>query len=233
MKPEFLPYSSKLNLFNELNQSDWDHLHLKVFAPKQVIIEEGSFSHMNLYLILSGVCVAIKKRHEDDSYFAPYKICAGEFTGLRELLGDTPSKRPITILAKTEVTALEIQGEAFLSWRIKYGTTYNAIIQAVLCQQFSSRRLMVNCILKDSLSAGAYYFCILYKIYHDSCYPPNYAKDVKIWDTRSEIAVAIGRNIRSVDRIINIFQNRDYLSVQRGKIYMNQEQYNKMQDFLN
>lgn len=232
MKPEFLPYSSKLYYFNELSQSDWENIHLRKFEPKETIIEENRLSHMNLYLILSGVCVVVKKRHKDDSYFLTYNICAGEFTGLRELLDSAPARRPVSILAKTPVVALEIQGDTFLSWRIKYGTTYNSIIHAVLCQQFYTRHMMANCVLKNSLSAGAYYFCILYKIYHDSCYPPGYTDSVKIWHTRSEIATAIGRNIRSVDRIISTFQKRDFLSIIKGKIYINQDQYDRIREFL-
>lgn len=232
MIPELRPYSHMLQIFDKLPHREWSHFQERKFAPKEIILPEGSMAHMNLYLILKGICVAAKNLHDDDSYFASYKICAGQFTGLRELLRDFPAKRPVTILAKTPVIALEIRGNTFRSWQTNYGTTYNEVIRAVLNQQFSSRRLMVNCVLKDSLAAGGYYICHLYEAYRTSCYPPGHADYVKLWDTRAEIAMAIGRNIRSVDRIISTYQEQGLLRVYHGKIHMNLEQYHNMQAML-
>lgn len=230
MLPELLPYAPMLQIFSELNKNEWANICVRKLNPKESLIEEGHVLPVNLYFILEGVCIAVKKHYKDDSFFSPYKICAGEITGLREILNPAPSIHTVSIIAKTPVTALEIQGDVFLSWRIHYGITYNQIIRAVLCQHFTSRKLMINCTTKDSLTAGAYYLHTLYKLYRDSCYPKSYHGDVKIWDTRSEIAAALGRNIRSVDRVIQVFMKKQYLSLFKGKIHMNEQQYQRLKN---
>lgn len=221
-----------LTLFDCLNDNSLENLSIKNYQPKEVLIRKGSCEQMCLYLLLEGICVNKQTVTDNDYSFSSRKFIPGEFIGLIELITPSPTKRYVSVIAKTPVTALEIKGHEFRQWQSAYPALYNTVISQVLRQQFFIRDIQFHCASINSLTAGAYYLSHLYDSYLTACYPSGYTGPVKIWDTRQEIGSAIARDTRSVDRIISEFLHLGFVSVHKAKLHINAGQAKLLKEYM-
>ena len=221
-----LPYTS---IFNELDQKALDHISLKKYKHKQKLIEADSRSNMDLFLILKGIAFVSHSEYVTYSWYStPYHVHQGDFIGLSELLSPTPVKRELNVIAKTPVTALCIEGNEFLSWQSRYPKLYNTIIYTVLRKNFSTKDRLTFFSAFPSDLAGAQYLSHLYQIYRSAGYDDAYSGPVRIWETHQDIAYAIMKNVRSVDRLLNKLKSQGLIDVVNRKIYIDPVQANAL-----
>ena len=155
-----------------------------------------------------------------------------EFIGLSEILSPDPVRRMTNIVAKTPVIALKIPGSDFLNWSTKYLKTYNQIIHSVLNKKFENQSQFINLVFLNSYEAVISCLCYLYDCYRSACYRDDYAGKVKIWDTRQEIGLYVGRDTRSVDRAFNRLSKDGLISISKGKVYIDKAQAEKLYAML-
>ena len=198
-----------------------EHISLR---RQDYLIREGEFGSIDLFYVLSGVCVNDLLVRLGNTPFDSRKILPGEFIGLQELVSVKPRRRESTVLAKTSVEALRIPGKDFLRWQVEYPEFYNFVISSVLDTHFDLRAMSAICAAKDTVKGGAFYMHYLYGVYLKGCCPPDYEGAVRIWDTRQEIAQALNRDVRSVDRMLKELREQNLVGGPKGKITIDKEQ---------
>lgn len=223
MQEKLSDYPQAMKLFHDFTPEQLARFTVIHLAPKEALIEEGSFED-NLYLVLSGICEANRLSHPDDSLFAKYQIKPMEFIGLSEILSPDPVRRGATIIAKTPVAALKISGADFLCWPTTSLKTYNQIIHDILNKHFTVQSQLINSVFLSSYEAVVSCLSDLYERYLFACYKEGYQGKVKIWDTRKEIGLYIGRDTRSVDRAFSRLCKEELISISKGKVYIDKAQ---------
>ena len=231
MQDKLSDYPEAMMLFRDFSAEQLTRFAIVHFSPKETLIEEGSFED-NLYLVLSGICEATRISHLDNPLFAKYKIKPMEFIGLSEILSPEPVRRGATIMAKTSVTALKIPSIDFLSWPTTSLKTYNQIIHNILNKHFNIQSQLINSVFLSSYEAVVSCLCTLYEQYLFACYKDGYEGKVKIWDTRKEIGLYIGRDARSVDRAFSRLCKEELISISKGKVYIDQKQSKQLRSLL-
>ena len=214
-----------LTVFQGIGREELNKLPVKHYAPKEALITEGTSSKKELYFLLHGVCAGEEKRkagHEENVYI---KYSKGYFLGLLEIISPKTDRRLITIYAQTDVYALIIDGKTLLRWQCQYPASYNAIIAHILSFQFQVQRILCYCTFHSPYSACIYYLCNLYETYRDSCYGKDYTQRVKILDSREEIRRYLAKDIRTINRILNRLKSQELISVVKGKIHIDRNQY--------
>lgn len=194
------------------------------FRRNDYLIREGELEHMDLFYVLSGVCVNDLLAGPGNNPFHRRKVLPGEFIGLQEIVSLEPRRRESAVLAKTPVEALRIPGEAFLRWQVEEPEFFKYTISSVLDTHFDLQALDAICAAKDTVKGGAFYMHYLYRAYLKGCCPPGYGEEVRIWDTRQEIAWALNRDVRSVDRMLKELREQDLIGGPKGKITIDKEQ---------
>ena len=127
--------------------------------------------------------------------------------------------------------ALRIHGQDFLRWSQICLPVYNAILLYIIEQKHDDQRLYRECNVNNSLLAGARYLSFLYSIYRDCCEPDEKGA-IRILETRSEIGRYIGRDPRSVDRIIQKLREAGCIGVERGKVVITSAQRQTLRRFI-
>lgn len=210
--------------FSLLPDSELALIEPVAYERREYLIREGDFGRMDLFYIVSGVCINDLLVQLGGNFFLARKIQPGEFIGLQEIISLTPRRRETSVIAKTPVTALRIPGKDLLRWQVDQPGFYNYVVSSVLDTHFDHRALNVNCASKDTTKAGCYYLLYLYQAYLKGCHPPGYEGPVKIWDTRQEIAQALSRDVRSVDRMLKDLREEGVITVDTGKIFIDNKQ---------
>ena len=219
-------------MFHMLEQDSLNRMSIKKYKPKQRLIEAGSRKDMDLYMLIQGICFVANEDHTTYSWYStPYHVHQGDFIGLSELLSPQPVKRERNVIAKTPVTALCIEGSEFLSWQIKYPELYNTIIYNVIQKNFSAKDHLTLFSAFPTDISGAMYLAHLYSIYKNAGYDADYTGPVRIWETHQDIASAIMKNVRSVDRVINSLKNEGLINISNRKIYIDADQAKKLSDY--
>lgn len=214
-----------LSVFHGIIREELIQLPVRHYAPKDALITEGTSSKKELYFLLHGVCAGEEKRKTGRNENLYIKYPKGYFLGLLEIISPKTDQRLITICAQTDVYALIIDGKTLLRWQCQYPAIYNTIIAHVLTFHFQMQRLFLSCTFHAPYPACIYYLCTLYEIYRDSCYGKDYSQKVKILDSREEIRHYLAKDVRTINRILNQLKSQELISVMKGKIHIDQNQY--------
>lgn len=226
----FSQFPKSKDIFGALRDEDISDLEILNIKANALLFSENYFDDGSLFYVLSGICESKKNNMAplSDSIifkFAPFKTETGSFIGLQELMSPKPSKRELTIYAKSDTAVLKIPKNQFLKWMSKYPDIVYKIFSKVLQDQFTKNTLLVNYISYSSNIATACYLYLSYTQYLKSCYPEGYIGNVIILDTRLNISANIGRSARSVDRAITYLKSLDIISVNKAKINISTHQY--------
>ncbi len=225
--------SPYLSIFRELDSSSFKYFDIREFQPKSSIITSGEISELNLYMILEGVCSVDRPPYSYNPWAsASYRIAPGDFIGLLEIISPFPMRRQASVLARTHTLVLCIDGREFLRWQTRNPGLYNLIIAKTIEKLHRSRELLYHCASYSSTAAGASYLHYLYLIYKKGCYPPDYPGPVRIRETRTDIACAIIRNTRSVDRMLTFLKKKDMVYVQNGTITIDSRQAELLAEYV-
>lgn len=211
-----------------LDHQDLEDILVSRFPAGSPIMEESSYDDSALYYILEGVAEGMTSSLadiENGLYYVPSKVGQGSFTGFFEATQGKPTKRRLSIYAKTDVTALKISQSLVYRWAHFKPDLLLNIFSRILVGSWKQREVVSNVNSFNSNIKLAVHLCYLYDMYLHSCYPPEYSGSVRIMDTHRELGYAVGCSIRTVDRCIARFCEEGSLSLRRGKIHMNQSQY--------
>ncbi len=219
------------NLFSGLPESEFAKMEIVEFSTDSFLCKEGEAVDC-LYFILKGVSEGIMKNRLDSASFLPYKIYKGLFIGLVETLSPPVRPRAISVVAKTPITTVKIDGAQLRSWQVEYSDLYNRIIQTILLNLFSARNIIGCCNIFSTTPRMAYYIAYLYEIYRYSCYPKGYENSVKIWDSRDGFSKILGLSVRTIDRALKELKDLNLISVSRAKIYVTKEQHEKIDEYI-
>ena len=219
------------NLFSPLPPEEKEKITLVEQAARQTLIEKDSFAPPDLFLVVKGVCELYSAFSLAGDNDLGYRISANQFIGLSEIVSPVPMKRTAAVVAKTPLCALRIRGEDFLRWSQICLPVYNAILLYIIEQKHDDQRLYRECNVNNSLLAGARYLSFLYSIYRDCCEPDEEGA-IRILETRSEIGRYIGRDPRSVDRIIQKLREKGYVGGSHRKITVTEEQHQRLLDLV-
>ena len=221
-----------LGVFCGMNRDELIKLPVRHYAPKEALILEGTSSKKELYFLLHGVCAGEEKRKTGCNENLYIKYPKGYFLGLMEIISPKTDQRLITICAQTDVYALIIDGKTLLRWQCQYPDVYNSIISHVLAFHFRIQQLLCNCTFQTPYAACIFYLCHLYETYLNSCYEKDYSKKVKIPDSREEIRHYLAKDIRTINRILNQLKSQNLISVIKGKIHIDKQQYLALRTLL-
>lgn len=221
--PDSKPY------FESLPPRELNQLKIQYFEPGSVLVEEGTAAQNSLFLILSGVCFGENRRLLSNRERTTHrKICKNQFVGVQEMLSNRPVPRLITIYAKTAVYALVIDRDTLAHWQTARPSLFNNILSMILNQHFDDHNILMNCLNYEPFTAFVYYLCYLYDVYLFSCYEHGFAGYVKIHDTREDLCYYSKKDIRTINRYIKLLSDDGYITLIKGKIHINQQQYRKL-----
>lgn len=222
-----------LAAFRERNTKAPDAFSIKELAPKDYLITANTASDMNLFLILSGICVVqLAASNLKETCAMPYHIFAGNYIGAREIIFPVPAKRFADVIATTDVTVLCIKGSEFYHWQATDCEFYNSVLANILEKEYSKNNLLYQCALLGGTAATAFFLHHLYVIYQKSCYPANYKGPVHIRETHHDLSTFLARNTRTIDRAIRFLSQNGLISIQKGSIYIDSVHAQKLYEFV-
>ena len=113
-------------------------------------------------------------------------------------------------------------------WQTARPSLFNNILSMILNQHFDDHNILMNCLNYEPFTAFVYYLCYLYDVYLFSCYEHGFAGYVKIHDTREDLCYYSKKDIRTINRYIKQLSDDGYITLIKGKIHINQQQYRKL-----
>lgn len=228
-------YRNIKKIFGTLPDDEIENLCIVHYAAGEPLMEENAIDDASFYYLLEGVAEGrriMPIRSTASAYHIPVKIEKGDFVGLYEALQNEPKRRRMGIYAKSNVTALKITRNQFYRWVQRDPTIFNNLVSQILLLSWHQQDLINGTNGYGTHIRLAFHLRNLYSLYRSSCYDEEYTGPVRILDTRQEMSVAIGSSVRTVYRIIDEFKSLDFISILRGKIYINEEQIERLSDYI-
>ncbi len=210
-------------LFQKFSDEDIKKIQISHYPQDVTMIKREEHATNYAYLIISGICgiFNILENGEDYCY---YKISEYDVIGLSELLGEQAVSREADIRTLTDVVVLKITKEDLRSWMVQYPEFYNLLVKNIINRLHGTIRKHIECKKYSSMANIVSYLLYSYELYRKT-HGKLYLGDVKINETREMIGDFISMSIRSVNYNLEALKKQDYISIRRGKIYINHEQY--------
>ena len=214
------------DLFQKFTMEDIDKIQIARYPQDVAIIKREAQESKYAYLIVTGIC-GIFNILENGEEYCYYKISEYDVIGLSELLGKEAVSREADIRTLSDVVTLKIAKEDLRGWMVKYPEFYNQLVKNIINRLHVTIRKNIECKKYTSLANIVSYLIYSYELYR-KVHPKNYLGEVKINETREMIGDFISMSIRSVNYNLEALKKQDYISIQRGKIFINHDQYMRL-----
>ncbi|BES64025.1 hypothetical protein SANA_04640 [Gottschalkiaceae bacterium SANA] len=216
-------------LFGKFSAEDISKIQITRYPQDVDVIKKEAQQSKYAYLIVSGIC-GIFNVLENGEEYCYYKISENDVIGLSELLGEQAISREADIRTLTDVVALKIAKEDLRIWMMKYPEFYNLLVKNIINRLHGTIRKHIECKKYTSMANIVSYLLYSYELYRKT-HGKHYLGDVKINETREMIGDFISMSIRSVNYNLEALKKQDYISIRRGKIYINHEQYTQLKGY--
>jgi len=214
------------DLFQKFTMEDIDKIRIARYPQDVAVIKRNAQESEFAYLIVTGICGSFNVLENGEEY-CTYKISDYDLIGLAELLGNEAVLREAEIRTLSDVVALKIAKTELRVWMVKYPEFYNRLLKNIINRLHGTIRKHVECKKYSSMGNLVSYLIYSYELYRKA-YHRNHLGQVKINETREMIGDFISMSIRSINYNLEALKKQDYISIQRGKIYIDHDQYMRL-----
>lgn len=214
-------------LFAGMPDEELSYIRVRRFRKGEYVFRAGEAPYA-LYIVLSGIA-AIERDADGMPGQMHDHLGFLDIVGFFELIRDVP--RLTSVRAYRQLLVAEIPRTAILRWEDMYprfllriGTKiierlYGEIAKINECAKYPAYYGLVSTIL-----GGRAFF---------NREDPEYTGPVKIDYTRQMLAHVIGKDVRSVNRVLKELKERQIVTVEHGKIYVDERQARALQEEKN
>lgn len=178
-----------------------------------------------VYIILNGRASGTDFQVSGNVYrFREY--CAGEVLGDFELFSEFPEYR-VTVCAATDCELAVIPSSIYLAW-----------MQSDIHALFMRTRSLMKTLTSEASDGRKYLFLnckdrlIIYLAEAYEKREGNADGQWKLQKTQPELADRIGFNVRTLQRNLYSLEEMGFISLEKGKIHISQQQYGKLKQYL-
>ncbi|QXM05123.1 Crp/Fnr family transcriptional regulator [Crassaminicella indica] len=192
---------------------------IKNFPAKSIMLKKDA-EVKYVYIHLFGTLRVLNEFANGNIYGFAY-IDSTDFVGALEILAEE-SQIACTVEAVTDCTALRMSKEDFLKWFEK-DILFSTTIARLLAKKFYPTIYRNGAVFMHSAMDSLISFIIKFVEYdiQDKAV-------VLINKKRQHIADELGISLRTVHRIIKNLKENELITVEKGKIYVNKKQYEKL-----
>ncbi len=214
-----------LSYFSEFNDEDINSLEVVEYEPNTTIIDNTKLNN-NIFIIIKGIC-CIYKKLQNGKPFCYYKVANNDVIGLYNIIHPEETTGYHQIITDTPVIAFKITKEEFFRFRDNYPSFYNKVIIENVHRLHKALTVHVECKMYNSTINVASYLIYSYKIFL-KMFSPDYLGPVPICETRATISKFTGISIRSINNTIELLKNLNYITITKGKVNIDREQYENL-----
>ncbi len=215
------------DLFQSMSILDLAKFEKKTYKQNEYLINKNCSAN-NIFFIFEGICGILQDLVNGETYCS-YKINSLAIIGLSEILPKKSKIRIADVIAVSDVVAFSINKSCFKKFQIKYPNFYNRCIQIIIERLHQNLMVHIECKKYNAKLNIVSYLIYTYKLYCKVSKLNN--KGVYINETRQMIADFTGISERSVNSTIELLKNRDLVTVERQKLYINESQYENLLEY--
>lgn len=208
-------------LLVSFSKTELEQFSVITYPAKTIIVKKGSLLK-NIYIVLDGVCNMMKDL-PNGSTIIVCRLSSFDIIGLGNIF-DSTRRAYATTISITELTVLQMTLEEFMYYHHKYSSFSLFLLQNTTNRLHNALQFSNECKTNSTNINILYYLAKSYETYMNS-YPKNYTGSVKIDETRQQISDFLGLTIRSLTRYISKYQEQKLITITKGKICMNHQQY--------
>ncbi len=212
-------------LFKDFSKSDISRLELTNFPTGSTVIHKEC-SSLYVYIILSGIA-GVFKEVDNGENFCYYKISKHDTIGVSEVLSEKPKRRIANIVAITDITTLRITQSDFKQFTRKYPLFFNQLTMGIIHRLHKSLEFHVEC-KKYSASLNIVSYLIYSYEFYLKMANNNSSNPIIIDETRHMMSSFTGISARTINSTIEKLKSLGFISVQKGKISMDNLGYQKL-----
>jgi CRP-like cAMP-binding protein len=148
---------------------------------------------------------------------------------LSEILPEKTKIRVADVVVVSDVLAFSISKLDFKKYQIKYPDFYNRCIQIIIERLHQNLMVHIECKKYNAKLNIVSYLIHTYKLYCKL--PRSNNNGVYINETRQMIADFTGISQRSVNSTIEFLKNINLVTIDRQKLYIDENQYKNLLDY--
>ncbi|MCT4619175.1 MAG: Crp/Fnr family transcriptional regulator [Marinisporobacter sp.] len=192
--------------------------------PAQTIMLKKDSEIKYVYILCSGTLRVINEFSNGTIYGFAH-INSTDFIGALEILAEE-TKIACTVEAITDCVALRISKKDFLDW-FENDIFFSTTIAKSLANKLYPTIYRNGAVFMNSATHSLISFLI--KFVEENMENKN---TLLIRKKRQYIADELGISLRTVHRIVKKLKEDDFISIIKGKIYVNKEQYDRLLELL-
>jgi len=214
-------------LFQSVSVQDLAKFKKKSYKPNEYLINKDHRAN-NIFFIFEGVCGILQDLVNGENYNS-YKISSLSIIGLSEILPEKTKIRVADVVAVSDVLAFSISKLDFKKCQIKYPDFYNRCIQIIIERLHQNLMVHIECKKYNAKLNIVSYLIHTYQLYCKL--PRSNNNGVYINETRQMIADFTGISQRSVNSTIEFLKNINLVTIDRQKLYIDENQYKNLLDY--
>lgn len=211
--------------FSEFSPSDIDKIEV-LHIPAGTAIEDEKSEESSVYFIVRGICSVYRKIENGDD-FNYYKISNNDVFGLTNVINPYNRLADAKFVAMTDITLFRIRKTRFKRFTDVYTKFYHMVTVDIITRLHDSLAMHVECKKYNSTINIVSYLIYSYRTYL-KMFDKGYEGYVPISETRAIISDFTGISIRSINNTIDLLKNLEHISIIKGKVNINAEEYQKL-----
>lgn len=216
---------SLCELLSDIPNEELNNVEIRIFEPGELLIKSGTYPD-KMYIVIDGICNVLRDLDNGNIYNV-YQIKGADIIGVSEILSGR-DKYVASIEAKVKTTVGIVKRETFLKWIDEYkGVSIKILLR------ISDRLHRTVALLTEYTNNPSYYSLVSFLINSCTFYKGVNKSDInpiRIYETRQEIAEKVGVNIRTVNRVIKDLKEKSLVSINKGKIFIDNKQLDKLEE---
>lgn len=223
MAPDIWDYISRdkecCKLFELLPKEEIAKIEIQSFKKNQYLIENSQYLR-GVFIMLSGVSAIVKKNKITEKPVILSRIGYLDIVGIYEYAWDI--RRVGSVIARTDCTVAKISKKDIERWIVQYPQFILSLYTRIINRIFNHTDYL-NYYVRCSTECALLSFLIeQYRLYERDWIKEEHL--FRVQETRTEISEEIGREIRSVNRIVAKLKDEGHIAVIKGKIYISKNQ---------
>ena len=224
----FTTYPSLIPILGEFNEAELRKVEVITLKPMEKLITKNTCDPF-LYIILDGICDYIGEL-DTGTNVCHYKLSTNDIVGFYEfMVVAEPRMRPrvATIVARSKVVVACIPERVLRDALQHYPKFTLAVSVNIIERLHGALSDVFNCSTHSLQLNLITYLLHAYDI-HLTTYPPLFTGAVKINETRQAISDYISVQPRSTNRAVDKLKSDELITLIKGKIHIDADQYKRM-----
>lgn len=202
-------------LFEPLPKREIERITINHYRKNEYIIENSRYLE-HVYIMLDGISAIVKKNRITENPVILSRMGYLDIVGIYEYAWDI--RRVGSVIARTDCTVAEISKKDIERWIHEYPQFILGMYTRIMDRNFKHVDYL-NYYIKCTTECAVISFLIeQYQLNMRGRMEEGGM--IRILETRAEISEEIGRDIRSVNRVVSKLKDEKYIHLRKGKIYI-------------